>query len=114
MIKKASLLLVFIIFTSALFGQTIGGSVMLGLPQGEFKEEIDRLGYGFNVQGTLWEMGPTQPFTIGANIGYLIYGEESESRPLSVYIPDVNVDVNRTNSIANFHLMFQVSPFLDR
>jgi len=111
MIKKASYLLVFILLTSVSFAQTIGGSVMLGLPQGEFKEKIDRLGYGFNVQGTLWEMSPDRPVTIGANLGYLIYGEESERRSLWADIPGAYVDVNRTNSLVDFHLMFQVSPF---
>lgn len=104
-------LLLFVLFTSISFAQTIGGSVMLGLPQGEFKEKIDRLGYGFNVQGTLWEMSPDRPFTIGANLGYLIYGEESERRSLGIDIPGAYVDVNRTNSLACFHLLFQVSPF---
>ena len=104
-------LLLLLILGTVSFAQTLGGSVMLGLPQGEFKEKVDRLGYGFNVQGTLWSPGTLSPFTIGANFGYLIYGEESTNRPLSVTIPDVGVDVNRTNSLMNFHLLFQLAPF---
>ncbi|OGU57504.1 MAG: hypothetical protein A2V66_12535 [Ignavibacteria bacterium RBG_13_36_8] len=99
------------ISTSYLSAQTIGGSVMLGIPQGEFKEKVDRLGYGFQVHGTLWSPGVLQPFTIGANFGYLIYGEESRASRLSNSIPDVMVDVDRQNSLINFHLLFQVSPF---
>ncbi|HET55531.1 MAG TPA: hypothetical protein ENN33_09990 [Ignavibacteria bacterium] len=52
-----------------------------------------------------------RPFTVGINIGYLVYGEESFKRRFSITNPDVYVDVNRTNSLANFHLLFQVSPF---
>lgn len=98
------------IFTDS-FGQTAGLSFMLGSPQGEFRQNVDRLGYGIQGQFTLWTPSKIRPFTIGLNIGYLVYGEESDKRPLSHTIPDVFVDVNRTNNIANFHLMFQVSPF---
>jgi hypothetical protein len=91
--------------------QTLGGSFMLGSPQGEFRENVDRLGYGFQIHGTLWTPGKLRPFTVGLNLGYMVYGEESSSRPLSYTIPDVYVDVDRTNSIANFHLLFQVTPF---
>ncbi len=106
------ILMLLLLSTSNNFNaQTVGGSFMLGLPQGEFKQNVDRLGYGFQVHGTLWAPGKFRPFTLGLNVGYLIYGEESTSRPLSVTIPDVFVDVDRTNSIANFHLLFQVSPF---
>jgi len=91
--------------------QSIGGSLMLGIPKGEFKEKVDRLGYGFQVQGTLWSPGITAPFTIGANMGYMIYGEETRNTRLSPDIPDIGVEVNRSNSIVNFNLLFQVCPF---
>lgn len=84
---------------------------MLGFPQGDFKDNVDRAGYGFQVQGTLWEPNYETPFTIGLNLGFLVYGEESETRPLSTTIPDVFVDVNRTNSLVNMHFLVQVSPF---
>jgi len=42
----------------------------------------------------------------------MIYGEVSERRPLSTTIPDVLVQVNRINNLANFHLMMQISPFM--
>jgi hypothetical protein len=91
--------------------QTFGGSGMIGFPQGEFKENIDRLGYGLQVHGTLWSPDKGRPFTVGLNLGYMVYGEESERRRFSNPIPDVTVDVNRTNSLVNFHLLFQLSPF---
>ena len=91
--------------------QTLGGSFMLGSPQGEFRDNVDRLGYGIQIHGTIWTPGKLHPFTVGLNLGYLVYGEESSSRPLSNTIPDVFVDVDRTNSLVNFHLLFQVAPF---
>ena len=109
--KYLILLLLILSFSLTLKAQTIGGGLMLGLPQGEFKEKIDRLGYGIQAQGTLWSPGPDQPFTVGLNVGYMIYGEESDARPLSNTIGDVWVVVERQNSLVNFHLLFQVMPF---
>ncbi len=91
--------------------QTVGGSFVIGLPQGEFKQKVDNIGFGLQVHGTLFTPSVRSPFTVGLNLGYMVYGNESSTRPLSEYIPDVFVDVNRTNNIANFHLLFQVSPF---
>jgi len=45
--KVVLLFLLSLMITSITKGQTIGGSFMLGFPQGEFKENVDRLGYGF-------------------------------------------------------------------
>lgn len=109
--KVVLLFLLSLMITSITKGQTIGGSFMLGFPQGEFKENVDRLGYGFQVHGTIWAPNKMRPFTVGINIGYLVYGEESFKRRFSITNPDVYVDINRTNSLANFHLLFQVSPF---
>ncbi|MCZ7602975.1 MAG: hypothetical protein M5R37_08905 [Melioribacteraceae bacterium] len=104
-------IIVLISMISIVKAQSAGIHLMLGYPQGEFKENVDRLGYGFNIYGTLWSPSKERPFTIGLNVGYLVYGEESERRRFSNPIPDVWVDVNRTNSILNFHLLFQISPF---
>lgn len=104
-------IIVLISMISIVKAQSAGIHLMLGYPQGEFKENVDRLGYGFNIHGTLWSPSKERPFTVGLNVGYLVYGEESERRRFSNPIPDVWVDVNRTNSILNFHLLFQISPF---
>lgn len=104
-------LILVLLFTLSSNAQTAGISLMLGNPQGEFKENVDRFGYGIQVHGTLWSPSKMRPFTVGLNLGYLVYGEESERRRFSNPIPDVYVDVNRTNSLVNFHLLFQLSPF---
>ncbi|MDQ7818155.1 MAG: hypothetical protein RDU14_14100 [Melioribacteraceae bacterium] len=101
-----------ILLYASVSAQTIGGSLMLGSPQGDFRTNVDRLGYGLQVHGTLWSPSIERPFTVGFNIGYMIYGEVSERRPLSTTIPDVLVQVNRINNLANFHLMMQISPFM--
>lgn len=91
--------------------QTAGGSFIIGSPQGDFRKNVDRLGYGFQAQGTLWSPGYERPFSIGLNISYLIYGERTERRPFSITNPDVSVEVSRTNNLANLHLLFLLSPF---
>ena len=108
---KKMLFVILLFADNCLFAQTIGGSFMLGSPQGEFRDNVDRLGYGVQVQGTIWSPDKKRPFALGLNLGYLVYGEESSLRPLSEYIPDVAVNVNRNNSLANFHLLFLLSPF---
>jgi hypothetical protein len=110
--KKLSLLTIILLcFSASVYSQTAGISLMLGSPQGEFRKNVDRLGYGLQIQGTLWSPSKERPFTIGLNLGFMVYGEVSESRPLSETIPDVYVDVDRTNSIANLHFLMLVSPF---
>ena len=109
--SKIFIVVMLLICAAQVKGQTFGGSIMLGFPQGEFKDNVDRLGYGFQVHGTLWTPSNLRPFTVGLNVGYLVYGEEDERRRFSTTIPDVTVDVNRTNSLVNFHLLFQVAPF---
>ncbi|GJQ63332.1 MAG: hypothetical protein SCALA702_23850 [Melioribacteraceae bacterium] len=106
-------LLLFVLFSaySVTSAQMVGGSFMLGMPKGEFKENVDRLGYGINLQLAAWEPSLMKPVSFGLNVGYMIYGEESFKRPLSLTNPDVTVDVDRKNSLLNFHLMLLVSPF---
>lgn len=108
MLKKIFLIL----FVSVLYfnvnAQSAGINFTLGFPTGEFKENIDRLGYGISGHFALWNPKPQMPFTFGLNIGYLNYGNESRREPFSSTIPDVTVDVDRTNNLVNFHLLFQV------
>jgi hypothetical protein len=91
--------------------QTVGGGLLIGLPHGEFKENVDNAGFGLNVHGTLWSPSKARPFSVGLNLGYMVYGMTTERRPFSETNPDVSVEVSRTNSIANFHLLFLISPF---
>ncbi len=109
---KKGVLLFIILLALKTNAQTFGGGFVLGIPQGEFKAKVNNLGYGIQLQGTIFSPSALRPITIGLNAGYMIYGDETSSRPLSETIPDVYVNVNRTNNIANLHLLFQVSPFM--
>jgi hypothetical protein len=108
--KKQLLLLFFLMLSSISMAQTVGGSFMLGYPQGDFRTNVDQMGYGFQVHGTFWEPTPERPFTIGLDLGYTIYGHQSERREWPGF-PGIFLDLTRTNSVGSLHLLMQVSPF---
>ena len=90
--------------------QSAGGNLMLGFPQGEFKDNIDRLGFGLSGEVLFFNPSERLPFGFGLNVGYMNYGSESRQEPFSLTIPDVIVDVDRSNNLVNFHLLFQIAP----
>lgn len=106
--KKAFFIL-FLITGINISAQTVGGGLLLGFPQGEFKEKVTNTGYGAQIQGTLFTPTKANPFTIGLNFSFIVYGSETNSRPLSETIPDVWVDVNTSNNLVSFHVLFQFS-----
>lgn len=99
-----------ILLASLTFAQSVGGSFMIGYPQGDFRKNVDKMGYGFQVHGLLWAPSLERPFSIGLNAGFLIYGEVKQNLPW-VGFPGVYLNLTRTNSMANLHLIMQVSPF---
>ena len=119
-----NLFLLFAIFylgTSSSSAQIAGGGInfIIGMPQKEFKENVDRIGFGTGIEG-LYYLTPAIPFGIGVNLGFLNYGKETRNAPLSTTIPDVTVKVDRTNNIGNFHLLLRLtqnfsnfSPYFD-
>lgn len=109
---KKWIFLLILIFAAKLSAQTVGGGLVIAFPSGEFKDKVKNTGFGIQIQGTLFTPTKERPVTIGIDGSYIIYGSENSSRPLSPTIPDVWVNVNRTNNIANFHLLLQVSPFI--
>ena len=109
--KRISILLILItVLSIKLQAQSAGGSIMLGFPQGEFKDNINRLGFGASGQFLFFNPREGLPFGFGLNVGYLNYGSESRREPFSNTIPDVTVDVDRSNNLVNFHLLFQIAP----
>lgn len=82
----------------------------LAFPMGEFKENLKQTGIGLN--GELFFLTPKRnlPVGLGVNLGYYVYGMEKRSEPWSSTIPDVRVDIERTNNLTNFHLVFLIAP----
>lgn len=89
------------------------------MPQGEFCDQIDNLGFGLSGEFLFLSPKPRAPFGFGLNVGYYINGMETRREPWSLTIPDVFVEVDRTNNLLNFHVLFEiglptgrVSPYL--
>lgn len=85
-----------------------GLAFTVGVPQGEFAEQNDNLGFGGTMYGAF---GPaTAPVLVGFEAGFLIYGHERRSEPFSTTIPDVTVDVTTSNNLVNGHLFARLQP----
>lgn len=90
------------------FAQSAGINFSLAFPINEFKDKVDNVGFGISGEFLLITPKVQSPFGIGVNAGYFIYGMESRREPFSLTIPDVFVNVDRTNNLVNFHLLFQI------
>jgi len=108
--KKQLLVIILLAIGTVSFAQTIGGSFMMGYPQGEFRANVNKMGFGGQLQATLWTPSKERPFSIGFDIGYLVYGQIDERRPW-IGFPGVYLNLTRTNSMATGHVYIQVSPF---
>lgn len=86
----------------------VNPSIVIGIPVSEFADNVDNAGVGLELTGGIGL--PPAPVMFGANLGFMIYGFERRSEPLSTTIPDVVVDVNTTNNIAYGHLLFRIQP----
>ncbi|MDX1546719.1 MAG: hypothetical protein R3247_07015 [Rhodothermales bacterium] len=85
-------------------------TLTIGVPQGDFADRLDALGYGANVTA-LVALGRS-PVRLGVDGGVLVYGHERRREPLSPTIPDVRVDVTTSNTIGLAHLLFRLQPDL--
>jgi len=78
---------------------------LAGLPQGEFDDNLDRNAYG--IDGQIFFSPSKSPFAIGLSLGVANYGDENRKEAFSPTIPDVTVDVNRSNNMFQGHLIFR-------
>jgi len=106
--KITLLVLFFILIVGFTNAQQASINFSLALPQGEFGKQVDNLGYGLSGEFMFLSPKPVSPFGIGLNLGYYVYGMESRREPWSHTIPDVYLNVNRTNNLLNFHIVFEL------
>lgn len=85
-----------------------GLAFSMGFPQGEFAAEVDDIGYG--LSGFVSAAPGISPFSFGADLGFLVYGQETRKEPFSTTIPDVTVDVTTSNNIVVGHLFVRFEP----
>lgn len=97
----------------------VGINLLGGFPQGDFRANTGRTGFGIGGE-FLFQPNPLAPFALGVNVNYINYGSESRRVPLSNFIQDITVDVDRSNNIVQGMLMLRlwaptpfVKPYVD-
>lgn len=83
-----------------------GIDFMLGIPSGGFRDSLDDTGYGMSVYGA-GALGDS-PVYIGGEIGFMVYGVETREQKLSSEIPEINIEVQTTNSILVGHFLMRI------
>lgn len=111
--KYLVLLLVLFVYGISINAQSAGLNLTLAFPDGEFKEQLKRTGIGISMEGLILGPSAYSPFGIGASFSFLNYGNETRRAPWSNTIPDVTVDVERTNNILHMHLLFRIAPQME-
>ncbi len=95
-----------------------GVNFLFGQPKGEFKENVEDLGFGI---GGMFAFRPgNSPVMIGVDVEYMLYGSETRQEPFSHTIPDVTVEVETRNNILLTHGLLRLQgksgifrPYLD-
>ncbi len=82
--------------------------LLLGFPQGEFRDHVANLGIG--LSGTVGIRFPNSPVVIGGDLGFLIYGHERRREIISTTIPEVEVRVVISNNILQGNLFLRLQP----
>ncbi len=105
--KKYWLIIFFVGLGSSLAAQPFQFDINLGmgLPQGDFKDELDRNSFGADLAFTY-----QIPFTaihIGAGVGYQNYGWRERYTNLND-VPEVDLKVRTTNNILTPHALVRV------
>lgn len=103
--------IIMLMFASIGYAQTrfqAGVNFTLGFPLGDFKNNVDRIGFGCSGQ-FLYNFNQS-PVSAGVSLGILIYGSETRIEPFSLTIPDVMVNVTTRNNIFMCHFLLRFQP----
>lgn len=79
----------------------------VGVPQGEFSNEVDRLGWGLGLMGGY--KIPETPLMVGLDFGFMNFGVDTRTEPLSTTIPDITVEVENSYNLVTGNLLFRLS-----
>jgi hypothetical protein len=77
-------------------------------PQGEFYENMDRIGWGGSME-FLYRVSDSA-LHVGAAFAIHVYGWESRWEPISWTIPDVWLEVSTINAVARGHALLRLQP----
>ena len=79
-----------------------------GFPTGEYKDQIDNTAVG--IGGDILWSPHGAPIGIGISLGWFQVGSETRKEPFSTTIPDVTVDVETENGLAQFMALLRLQP----
>ena len=92
--------------------------LQVAVPQGEFRDQLEEIGFGLN--GMIGYMLPNSPLVLGLDMGFITFGSETRTEPLSPTIPDLRVEVENSYNMFHAHFLARVTgrdetfrPFVD-
>ncbi len=83
-------------------------NIFAGLPQNDFKDNLDRTAVGIDL--SIAVKIPSSPIQLGAEAGIMTYGMDSRKESFNPNIPEVKVTVNTSYDILNGHLFLRFEP----
>ncbi len=98
------------LLTSAAAAQSWQGGLdfLVGVPQGEFKKNVDNVGFG--ITGNAGFAPEGTPIMLGLEVGFMNYGSADRREAFSTTIPDVFVNVSTTNNFFLGHALLRLQP----
>jgi hypothetical protein len=108
--------LLFMVVTGILLITTTAGAqswqggldFLVGAPQGEFRKNVDKAGFG--IAGNVGYAPEGTPIMLGLEFGFMNYGSADRREPFSTTIPDVYVNVSTTNNFVLGHFLLRLQP----
>lgn len=90
----------------------------IGIPQGDFRDQLDRVGGGINIMAGY--RFADSPVLLGIDFGFMNFGKDTREEPLSTTIPDLTVEVENSYNLAHGDLLLRliappstVRPYVD-
>jgi hypothetical protein len=95
---------------TAAFAQSWQGGLdlLIGSPQGEFRKNVDNVGFG--LAGNAGYAPEGTPIMLGLEFGFMNYGSSDRREAFSTTIPDVFVKVSTTNNFILGHAILRIQP----
>ncbi len=89
-------------------GGQASADFVIGVPSGEFKDQLDKNGYG--ASGRIAWRPQGSPILLGVEGGFMVLGHESRREPFSTTIPDVTVEVVTDNNLVQGDFLLRLQP----
>jgi hypothetical protein len=110
--RNAALLIVF--STLPAFAQRVelGGDILVGFPQNEFKRNVDAVGGGLSAQ--IGYAPEESPFLLGFRLLFLNYGSEKRSDVILGQFSPIDADITTSNNILMGQLLARLGAHVGR